>query len=284
MSVAQMLHGLSWVAVAALPFVAAPNALCAQPPDGAVKTLPPVTVTASPTRGAVEKSYRKMLDGMDLFERLHGMAPAASLRFKLLPRQPGTDMDHIALEILGDTVAIPVRVEADRTFTLARDREALAENAAVTPNRRKQSMTWRVDIRTPGLPPDTRRLGDLRLECLVGNEAGLISNASPLFGQLARALTTFVDYCNMDETQYLFFADRPVFNVVMVNGARRESVPVDRLYAGASVDPHFKADLPYCDCEVLVDRTYFLPLGDKSWPDDTLIEFEYMDDDVRAPA
>ena len=279
-----MLQRLSWFAVAALPFVPASNALCAQQPDGAVKTLPPVTVTASPTRGAVEKSYRKMLDGMDLFERRRGMAPAASLRFKLLPRQPGTDIDHIVLEILGDTVAIPVRVEADRTFTLARDGKALAENAAVTPNRRKQSMTWRVDIRTPGLPPDTRRLGDLRLECLVGNEAGLISNASPLFGQLARALTSFVDYCNLDDTEYLFFADRPLFNVVMVNGTRRESVPVDRLYAGASADLHLKADLPYCDCEVLVDRTYFLPLGDTSWPDDTLIEFEYMDDDVRAPA
>ena len=284
MSVAPMLQRLSWAVVAALPFVPASGALCAQQPDGAVKTLPPVTVTASPTRGAVEKSYRKMLAGMDLFERMHGMAPAASLRFKLLPRQPGTDMDHIVLEILGDTVAIPVRVEADRTFTLPRDGAALAENAAVTPNRRRQSMTWRVDIRTPGLPPDTRRLGDLRLECLVGNEAGLVSNPSPLFGQLARALTSFVDYCSMDDTQYLFFADRPLFNVVMVNGARRESVPVDRLYAGASADPNLKADLPYCDCEVLVDRTYFLPLGDKSWPDDTLIEFEYMDDDVRAPA
>ena len=32
------------------------------------------------------------------------------------------------------------------------------------------------------------------------------------------------------------------------------------------------------DCEVLVDRTYFLPLGDRSWPDDTRVEFEYMDD------
>ena len=33
----------------------------------------------------------------------------------------------------------------------------------------------------------------------------------------------------------------------------------------------------YCDCEVLVDRTYVLPLGDLSWPDDTRVEFEYMD-------
>ena len=42
----------------------------AQPQDGAVKKLPPVTVTATATRGAVEKSYRKMIAGMDLFDRM----------------------------------------------------------------------------------------------------------------------------------------------------------------------------------------------------------------------
>jgi hypothetical protein len=39
-----------------------------------------------------------------------------------------------------------------------------------------------------------------------------------------------------------------------------------------------QSDLAYCDCQVLLDRTYFLPLGDPSWPDDTLVEFEYMED------
>ena len=34
--------------------------------------------------------------------------------------------------------------------------------------------------------------------------------------------------------------------------------------------------------EVLLDRTYFLPLGDRSWPDDTLIVFEYMEDDAPS--
>jgi hypothetical protein len=74
-----------------------------------------------------------------------------------------------------------------------------------------------------------------------------------------------------------------VFSVVMRDGAREYTVPVDRLYAEASRDPTLNADLPYCDCEVLLDRTYFLPLGDMSWPDDTRIEFEYMvDNDVPA--
>ena len=219
MSAAPTLKRLPWVAVAASAWLC--GTAQAQPPDGAVKKLPPVTVTATTTRGAVEKSYRKMIAGMDLFERMHSLAPAASLRYKLLPRQPGTDMDRIDLEVLGDTVAIPVRVAADHTFTLERDSKAAAENAAVTPNRRAQSMTWRVEIRTPGLPPDARRLGDMRLECLVGNEAGLISNPRPLIGHLARAFTAFVDYCKQEKPEYLFFADRPLFSVVMVNGSRR---------------------------------------------------------------
>lgn len=49
------------------------------------------------------------------------------------------------------------------------------------------------------------------------------------------------------------------------------------LYGGASRGPDWKSDLPYCDCEVLLDRTYFVPLGDPSWPDDARVEFEYMD-------
>jgi hypothetical protein len=41
------------------------------------------------------------------------------------------------------------------------------------------------------------------------------------------------------------------------------------------------SDLRYCDCEVLLDRTYYAPLGDRSWPDDTLLVFEYMEDGTR---
>jgi hypothetical protein len=65
--------------------------------------------------------------------------------------------------------------------------------------------------------------------------------------------------------------------VTLVYGDRRELLSVDRMYAGASRQPLTEDDRKYCDCEVLLDRTYFAPLGDASWPDDTLLEFEYMD-------
>jgi hypothetical protein len=232
-----------------------------------------VTVTA--LRNPVDKSYPRMIAGMDRFQKRRALAPAASLRFKLLPRRRDTSMESIDVTIVGDSFEIPVTVAPDHTFTLPRDRNALKENASVRPNRKKQTMTWRAEIRTPGLPPHTRRLGDLRLECEVGIAADLISNTRP---SLFALIPEGPGYCTRPDPRYLFFADRPLFSVTMVAGTRREILSVDRLYASATRNPDWKAELSYCDCEVLLDRTYFMPLGDRSWPDDSLVEFEYMDD------
>lgn len=256
--------------VMSIALLALCTGLCAQ------ETTSQVTVTGM--SNPVEKSYRKMVRGMDHFDRARAaLAPNASLRFKLLPRKPGTDIDHIVLKVIGDTFAYQLPIAADHSFALDRNLKALQEDAVVSPDRKRLSMTWRADIRTPGLPPGSRRLGDLRLECQVGLEAGLVSNSSPL----SRIADLFIDstsYCDRKDAKYLYFAERPLFSVTLEAGARREVLPTDQLYAMASDDPGLKDDLPYCDCEMLVDRTYFLPLGDHSWPDDTRVELEYMDD------
>jgi hypothetical protein len=192
-------------------------------------------------------------------------------------------MEYIALSIVGGSVTIPVPVAADNTFALERSQQALQEDAVVTPNRKARTMTWRTDIRTPGLPPNTRRLGDLRLECLVGIEADLVSDPRPFFGPIARLIRAR-GYCDQREVQYLFFAERPLWSVTLVAGSRREVLPVDQLYAGISRHPMTRSELEYCDCEVLIDRTYYAPLGDRSWPDDTLLEFDYMGDGVAPVA
>jgi hypothetical protein len=258
---------------AQIALLASCNAAYAQRVDGKPNT-DAVTVTA--LRNPVDKSYRRMIAGMELFERRRHLAPAASLRFKLLPRNRDTNMEGVELEIVGDRFAMPLELAPNATFALQRHEIGLKENASVRPNRRAGTMTWRAEIRTPGLPANTRRLGDLRLECEVGMEAGLISNRRCRW--MEALFREGPDYCHRAEPRYLFFADRPLFSVTLVAGARREVLSVDRLYAGASRDPEWKDDLPYCDCEVLLDRAYFMPLGDESWPDDTLVEFEYMED------
>ena len=234
-----------------------------------------VTVTA--LRNPVDKPYRRMAAGVALFEQRRHLAPEAGLRFKLLPRNRATNMHDVELEIVGDSFALPVALAPDRSFVLEREPRALKENASVRPNRRAGTLTWRAEIRTPGLPPHTRRLGDLRLECEVGMQAGLISNYRPLlFGLLDPFLREGPEYCRRAAPRYLFFADFPLWSVTLRSGERKQVLPVEMLYGGASRDPQWKEDLPYCDCEVLMDRAYFLPLGDASWPDETRVSFEWM--------
>jgi hypothetical protein len=60
-------------------------------------------------------------------------------------------------------------------------------------------------------------------------------------------------------------------------GERSEILPFRMLYAGGD---QTRDMLAYCDCQVMLDRTYYAPIWDRSWPDDTLVTFEYMD----APA
>ena len=209
----------------------------------------PSTVTVRSTRDPVDKSYRKMIRGMERFEREHALAPQASLRFQLLPRSRTVDMRGITLRIAGDSVSVPVTVGEDNTFVLPRNETALREDAAVLANRKTTSMTWRA------------------------LEAGLVSNSSPLFGWISNVLDTPEGVCNSPDGNYLFFSERPVFSVTLRAGERVETLPFRMLYAGGEQTP---AELEYCDCQVMLDRTYYVPIWDRSWPDDTLVEFEYM--------
>lgn len=204
----------------------------------------PQTVTVRSTRDPVDKSYRKMIAGMQRFEREHALAPGATLRFQLLPRLPTVDMRGITMRVVGDHIAVPVPVAPDNTFVLPRNEQALREDAAVIASRKTTSMTWRAQVLSPGVPAGMRRLGDLRLECRVGMDAGLTSNSSPIFGWLSDALTSTDQVCNNADGHYLFFAERPVFSVTLHAGERTEVMPFKMLYAGGEQTGNM---LRYCD-------------------------------------
>lgn len=234
----------------------------------------PARVTVATTRDPVDKSYRKMIAGMDRFERLHALAPQATLRFQLLPRLPTTELDGITLRVAGDTVSLPVAVAPDHTFTVPRDERALAQDAALIASRKTSTLTWRAQVRSPGVPAGMRRLGDLRLECQVGVAAGLLSNNSQVFAWLGELFTDPDRVCGAADGNYLFFAERPVFGITLQHGARSAALPFAMLYAGGTQTP---ATLPFCDCQVLLDRSFYAPIWDARWPDDTLLAFDDID-------
>jgi hypothetical protein len=243
----------------------------------------PPQVRVESIRNPVDKSYRRMIDGMDLFDANHELAPQANLRFRLLPRQPDVDMNGIVLKVVGDTFSTVVPLAPDNSFSIERDARAQGEDASLIPNRRALSMTWRAQVRTPGLAENVRRLGDLRLECIVGIQAGLISNhAKSQQQQEARMLARRGSRACDEDFNYLLFAERPLFSATLRDGKRTEVLAFNRLYGGGGALSD--AELAHCDCQVLQDKTYYAPLADKSWSDDTLIEFTYMNEGPVTPA
>lgn len=265
---------------ATLVVLAAPTAAAAAAAnDARAQDAVPPRVTVTSTRDPVDKSYRKMIAGMDRFEREHVLAPQAVLRFELLPRLPSTQLDGITLRVAGDTLSLPVVVAPDHTFSLERNAQALKEDAALIASRKTSTLTWRARVRSPGVPSNMRRLGDLRLECKVGVQAGLLSNNARLFAWLGELFTDADSVCGSPQGNYLFFSERPLFAVTLHDGARSEALPFDMLYAGGTQTP---STLPFCDCQVLLDRSFYAPLWDRSWSDDTLLELHYQDDPPAA--
>jgi hypothetical protein len=259
----------TWLAVAAWLCIAAPA--CA---DQAVPTVE-VQGTAQERD---EKSYRAMLAGMDVFERNHGLAPTASLRFKVFPRHAGVSMDGLALQIAGDRTGIPVPLAADLSFTLPKDGNAAAAagaDAMVRFNRKAGSLAWRADVRSQGVPPKARRLGDLLLECKVAMAGDLVAYVHHPINLLIARMD---DPCRTMPINLFYFADRPVFSVTLVAGNRRRILPAAQLHGPvAPLMPDHE------DWIFLRERVYmvrFKALYDEGWTDDTLLQFDYMDDDA----
>lgn len=251
------------------------------PPQLSTQQQPVQSVTVPYTRDPVDKSYRKMVRGMDLYARNIALAPQSTLRFRLLPRLPTVKLDGVALRIVGDHITLPVAVAPDHSFTLERNEQALREDAALVANRKTSSMTWRAQVTSSGVPDGMRRLGDLRLECLVGMEAGLVSNNARMFAWLSDLLAGPGQVCASPDGNYLQFTERPLFGVTLRSGDRVAVLPFRALYAGGT---QTRETLPFCDCQVLLDRSYYAPIWDRSWPDDTLVEFDYMDEAPAPPS
>ena len=168
---------------------------------------------------------------------------------------------------------MPLALNGDQVFSVPVRTELNAQGAVLQANQPEGSFAWRPDVRTPGLPANVRRLGDLRLQCRVDLTARLIvipasrANEALMANNPAKA-------CEMSQAFYPIFADRPVFEVTLVSGKkRRVLLTLDALYGmGAPAER-----LPLLDWPHLRDRVVRLPLHDTDWPDDTQVVFEFLD-------
>ena len=258
-------------AAAALAFSALALAASAPQPD---TQLGRVQVQGEAAIAREKKTLAQLFKAEALFEKYHALAPAAALRFKVYARTQAETTRALELALALPGGRQPVPLDAQDRFVIDPAWRRLDPATEVRSRLADGRVTWRPDIRTPGVPSDERRLGDLRLQCRVGFGSGIARGATG-WGWL---LSFAFDDCWDRDWSPSNFADRPVFAVTLVDGERRLTLGA-RLLHGLRDDGGPDYDWGYS----LRERMFRVPLGDETWPDDTRVVFEAMDDPPAPP-
>jgi len=210
-------------------------------------------VVINGTRSPELQPYRYMLSGLDAFDDNHELAPNASLvRFRLYKssKAPADAFDSLTVRLLGDQTEIPLPLAEDHSFSLPRNRAAEDDNADVVLNQKKSYYSWMPDVRSAGVPAGTRRLGDIRLECRV--LVSVAKNYIPFFVRaLINTLTLTTDWCSFKDFKLSVHADRDITSATLIDGATRVELKVSK-----------------------DGKSYSVPIGNKQYANDALIQFE----------
>lgn len=199
------------------------------------------------------KSYKAFLVGMDLFEAKQKLAPEAPLRFVLRPRKEKARVAGVTMSIDtddGQKIAVPVAL--DGTFSLPRSEQAAQHGGEIVLSKKRNTLSWRPSIHSPGVPSDARRLGDLRLECFV---RWSIEQAD-LLALFRGAINAFGGPCTSAAIKVDYISDKPIAAAYLEFGERREKLAATWIEGNGHV--------------------YLPPVHDSSWPDDTLVYFEFV--------
>jgi len=243
---------LAAMAACLLPAIAQEPVLAG---DGTARQEMQQIVDVQSARDPDLRPYRTMLRGLDAYADHLQLAPAAPLRFVLFPVAPEGTLDDVTLHLSADNLSIPIPLSSDGTFVLSRDKTAYDANADLVSNKKRASLRWRPDIHTPGLPPNVRRLGDLRLECEVrwAVEQDQLSFIMRNFFRMAGGP------CHSALIHVPFPSRHPLASVEARSGERSMSV-------------RLKEDM----------RRYVPPLHDLSWDDNTLLILTYASEHIAS--
>jgi hypothetical protein len=232
-----------------------------------------VAVQGEAATAREKKTLGQLFKAEALFEKHHALAPAATLKFKVYARTQADAAPSLELGLMTPAGRQPLVLDAEDRFVIDPAWRALPERTEVRSRLADGRVTWRPDIRSPGVPEGERRLGDLRLQCRVAFGSG-VARGTLLFGFLPLDTADCAD----PDWSPSNFADKPIFAVTLVHGERR-LVLSERLLHGLRDDGGSRYDWGYS----LRERMFRLPMGDTSWPDDTRVVFEAMDDPPAPP-
>jgi hypothetical protein len=245
---------------------------CLGGPAAARELDEPGTVHINAIKDPERWTYRAIAAGQDMFEAEHALAPdVPQLLFKVDARgDKAWRGDAPTARIAADDFSIAMALDDERRFSVPRSAAAYDARAELVLNRKKRDarvMPW---VRTPGLPDNRRRLGDVRLQCKV--LIAVVKEDAPFWAVgLANGVLLTTDWCGW-------------FKGATPKGGDR-SWPHEtdaRLAAATLRDGERSLALK------VTGKSFRAPIGDAGWSNDAIIELEYAppepDQVAAAPA
>ena len=227
--------------------------------DDAEKTAPAtqvdlqtVTVTGSPSQPF--KPYRAMFPGLKAYARLQAsLGPQSQLRFRISKKDEADPSfpppASVKVSLRGPETSTVLALDADSRFELPLSQTLYDEDFDIVLNQQTQAYGWMPNVRSPNVPQNARRLGDIRLECSVFTE---ILKGDMGFAACAaiNVLTLGGDICAAKVGSFAFTAPQKLASARIVDG---EKTKVLKTWG----------------------TSFEVSVADKSWSNDALIEFEF---------
>lgn len=198
------------------------------------------------------KSYQAFFAGMNVYEKLKKLAPDAPLLFVLRAQRPNISMEGISIRIAGESTFASISVANNGVFSIPLITEALQDKAELVLNQKAGLFRWRPYINSLGVAENTRRLGDLRLECAV--RWAIEQDELPIL--MKKVFNAYGGPCNSRQIQVDFLTPQKVFGIEMVDGNKKKFFKQEWIESNGQI--------------------YFPPLYDQSWSDDTLLIFTFI--------
>lgn len=215
----------------------------------------PARIEVNALRRPLVRTYEAIAAGLDAFEKHHALAPAvAVLQFRI--RSTGTNgAEPPRVRLEGERgFILPLALDAGNLFTVPRSSAAEESDAELVLNRKRSEARIDPHVRTPGLPDNRRRLGDLRLECQV--LVAIAKKEMPLLLNVTvNGLFRTRDWCGFfNERDYGFDVrtDRPILSAVLHEGNRSAALKTGK-------------------------QSFSLSLYEPSWSDDAMVELVFAE-------
>jgi hypothetical protein len=211
----------------------------------------PQSVNVNSIKDPEMRSYRSIWAGLNTFDERHALAPSAPLRFRMIrpDGKAANAADGLVLRLASDDSSVPVPIGADGVVDIGRSQAAYDADATFILNQKSGRFSARPDIRTPGLPENVRRLGDLRLECRVS--VAIVKEQIPFLAKAAiNTLMLGSDWCGKKDMHVAFATEREIEDATISHGGR-----------SLALELHGEA--------------FMAPIGNQGWPDDALIVLKF---------